>query len=231
MCVCVCRVVCVDRTRPRRRVYVRTVSQYGERTDRARTFWKTYTVGDGTNRIHGCFVVECMESLCVYIVVHAHRARECTHARAWMRVDANGIDACVHSSVVDARGDGRERRANRDDRHRSHRTSLSFPSLSRLDRSIGPTNSSHFIHSFIPLRPKGRTHEGTNEPRDDALERDATDERREILDERRVRSHRARRERYARLERTTRRIAHSLRARILNPVSYTHLTLPTKRIV
>lgn len=65
----------------------------------------------------------------------------------------------MHSSVVDARGDGRERRANRDDRHRSHRTSLSFPSLSRLDRSIGPTNSSHFIHSFIPLRPKGRTHE------------------------------------------------------------------------
>ena len=157
--MCVCRVVCVDRTRPRRRVYVRTVSQYGERTDHACTFWKTYTVGDGTNRIHGCFVVECMESLCVYIVVHAHRARECMHARAWMRMDANGIDACVHSSVVDARGDGRERRANRDDRHRSHRTSLSFPSLSRLDRSIRPTNSSHFIHSFIPLRPKGRTHE------------------------------------------------------------------------
>lgn len=165
MYVCV-SVVCVDRTRPRRRVCVRTVSQYGERTDHACTFWKTYTVGDGTNRIHGCFVVECMESLCVYIVVHAHRAnafiRACvcmgTGRWEWMDGWMRGIRAFT-SSVVDARGDGRERRANRDDRHRSHRTSLSFPSLSRLDRSIRPTNSSHFIHSFIPLRPKGRAKE------------------------------------------------------------------------
>ena len=212
--MCVCRVVCVDRTRPRRRVCVRTVSQYGERTDHACTFWKTYTVGDGTNRIHGCFVVECMESLCVYIVVHAHRARECMHARASNGCD--GIDACIRLSSTREETDARDARTATIDIDRIERLSpsrLSRVSIDRLDRRIHRIS---FIHSFRCDRRDARTHERTNEPRDDALERDATDERREILDERRVRSHRARRERYARLERTTRRIAHSLRARILN---------------
>ena len=149
-----------------------------------------------------------MESLCVYIVVHAHRARECMHARASNGCD--GIDACIRLSSTREETDARDARTATIDIDRIERLSpsrLSRVSIDRLDRRIHRIS---FIHSFRCDRRDARTHERTNEPRDDALERDATDERREILDERRVRSHRARRERYARLERTTHRIAHSL---------------------
>ena len=163
--MCVCRVVCVDRTRPRRRVYVRTVSQYGERTDHARTFWKTYTVGDGTNRIHGCFVVECMESLCVYIVVHAHRARECnarTRARgcAWMRMGL--MRACIRLSSTREETDARDARTATIDIDRIERLSpsrLSRVSIDRFDRRIHRIS---FIHSFRCDRRDGRTKERTN---------------------------------------------------------------------
>ena len=172
MCVCV-SVVCVDRTRPRRRVYVRTVSQYGERTDHACTFWKTYTVGDGTNRIHGCFVVECMESLCVYIVVHAHRARECMHARASNGCD--GIDACIRLSSTREETDARDARTATIDIDRIERLSpsrLSRVSIDRFDRRIHRIS---FIHSFRcdrrdarrKERPEGRRdRRGTRPTRD-----------------------------------------------------------------
>ena len=193
MCV---SVVCVDRTRPRRRVYVRTVSQYGERTDRARTFWKTYTVGDGTNRMHGCFVVECMESLCVYIVVHAHRARECMHARASNGCD--GIDACIRLSSTREETDARDARTATIDIDRIERLSpsrLSRVSIDRLDRRIHRISS---IHSFRCDRRDGRAKERRN---------DATDEgrrdRRETRDPRReTRPFASRAEREVRASRT-----------------------------
>ena len=165
-----------------------------------------------------------MESLCVYIVVHAHRARACE----WdATMGCDGMHACmhafIHSSVVDARGDGRERRTDREDRHRSHRTHrtrLSL-SLSRLHRSIRTTNS--FIHSFIHSVANERTNEGTNErrddPRDDALERDARSRERDATRfnatiDAFVRI--ARDERYARLSRTHDASNASNRAFILN---------------
>ena len=142
------------------------------------------------------------------------RANACTHAR---RMDGcDGIDARIRLSSTREETDARDARTATIDIDRIERLSpsrLSRVSIDRFDRRIHRIS---FIHSFRCDRRDARTHERTNEPRDDALERDATDERREILDERRVRSHRARRERYARLERTTRRIAHSSRARILN---------------
>jgi len=118
------------------------------------------------------------------ITVCIHRRPRPSRARVRMgRDDGMRWDACmhafIHSSVVDARGDGRERRTDREDRHRSHRTHrtrLSL-SLSRLHRSIRTTNS--FIHSFIHSVANERTNEGTNErrddPRDDALERERRD--------------------------------------------------------
>ena len=151
-----------------------------------------------------------MESLCVYIVVHAHRARECMHACASNGCD--GINSFIRLSSTREETDARDARTATIDIDRIERLSPSRLSRVLIDRFDRRIHCISFIHSFRC----DRRDEGTNEPRDDALERDATDERREILDDRRVRSHRARRERYARLERTTHRIAHARRACILN---------------
>jgi len=108
-------------------------------------------------------------TVCIHRRPRPIRARECMHACMHARrMDAMGF---MHSSVVDARGDGRERRTNREDRHRTHRTSLSRLSrvfIDRFERRI------HFIHSFIPLRTKGRTNRGTRS-RETRPTRDARD--------------------------------------------------------
>ena len=141
-----------------------------------------------TNRLHGCIVCECMESLCVYIVVHAHRAnafvRVPGHGTMGMDGWMDGVRAFM-SSVVDARGDGRIRETHR------ARPSTSFASnasLPRLSRSLSLSNDEFIhslIHSFIPLRTnertKGRTNERTTGRAREGRERDGLD--------RRVRSH------------------------------------------
>ena len=203
MYVCV-SVVCVDRTRPRRRVYVRTVSQYGERTDHSCMFCKTYTVGVVRIEYTG---VSCENvwNHCVYTSSSTPiaRANACTHAR---RMDAMGL---MHAFVCRRRARRRTRETREPRRSTSIASNVSLLPVSLASRSIDSTDEFIAFHSFIhSVATEGtdeRTNRGTTRPT-----RDATDERREILDERRVRSHRARRERYARLERTTRRIAHSL---------------------
>ena len=168
-----CRVVSDDRPR-RTTACVRD----GEPIERAFFFcppMRGSVLGRLEYRLHGCIVCECMESLCVYIVVHAHRAnafiRACvcmgTGRWEWMDGWMRGIRAFT-SSVVDARGDGRTRETHR------ARPSTSFASnasLPRLSRSLSRTTNS-FIHSFIHSFRCERTNEGTNE-RPDALERDA----------------------------------------------------------
>ena len=59
----------VSDDRPRRTT---ACVRYGEPIERACFFFVTNACID--YRLHGCIVCECMESLCVYIVVHAHRA-------------------------------------------------------------------------------------------------------------------------------------------------------------
>ncbi len=207
-----CRVVSDDR--PRRTTAC--VRYYGEPIERAFCFFCHRCVGRCcTNRLHGCIVCECMESLCVYIVVHAHRARACEWD-ATMGCDGmhSFIHSFIHSSVVDARGDGRERRTDREDRHRSHRTHRTRLSLSLASSSID--SNDEFIHSFIPLRTnertKGRTNEGTTQGTTRSRERDATRFNATIDAFVRI----ARDERYARLSRTHDASNASNRAFILN---------------
>ena len=175
MYIYMCRVVSDDR--PRRTT---ACVRYGEPIERAFCFFCHRCVGRCcTNRLHGCIVCECMESLCVYIVVHAHRANAFVRACAWARDDGNGWMDGVRafmSSVVDARGDGRIRETHR------ARPSTSFASnasLPRLSRSLSLSND-EFIHSFIHSFTHSFRCERTNERRDertnerpDALERDA----------------------------------------------------------
>ncbi len=169
-----CRVVSDDR--PRRTTAC--VRYYGEPIERAFFFcppMRGSVMGRLEYRLHGCIVCECMESLCVYIVVHAHRANAFVRACAWARDDGNGWMDGVRafmSSVVDARGDGRIRETHR------ARPSTSFASnasLPRLARSLSRTTNSFIhslIHSFRCERTNERRDERTNE-RPDALERDA----------------------------------------------------------
>ena len=136
------------------------------------------------------------------------RANACTHAR---RMDAMGL---MRAFVCRRRARRRTRETREPRRSTSIASNVSLLPVSLASRSIDSTDEFIAFHSFIHSVATEGTREGTT--RGTRPTRDATDERREILDDRRVRSHRARRERYARLERTTRRIAHSLRARILN---------------
>jgi len=173
-----CRVVSDDR--PRRTT---ACVRYGEPIERAFCFFCHRCVGRCcTNRLHGCIVCECMESLCVYIVVHAHRANAFIRACAWARDDGmDGWMACVHScrlSSTREETDGFERRTERDHRHRSHRTRLSRVSLAlALSRT---TNSfiHSFIHSLIHSVANERTNEGTNERTNDRTRSRGTRERR-----------------------------------------------------
>ena len=158
-----CRVVSDDR--PRRTTAC--VRYYGEPIERAFFFcppMRGSVLGRLEYRLHGCIVCECMESLCVYIVVHAHRAnafvRVPGHGTMGMDGWMDGVRAFM-SSVVDARGDGRIRETHR------ARPSTSFASnasLPRLARSLSRTTNS-FIHSFIHSvaneRTKGRTNDRT----------------------------------------------------------------------
>ena len=165
-----CRVVSDDR--PRRTTAC--VRYYGEPIERAFFFcppMRGSVLGRLEYRLHGCIVCECMESLCVYIVVHAHRANAFVRVPGHGTMGMDGWMACVHScrlSSTREETDGFERRTERDHRHRSHRTRLSRVSLAlSLERRIHS-----FIHSFIHSVANERTNEGTNE-RPDALERDA----------------------------------------------------------
>ena len=114
-----------------------------------------------------------MESLCVYIVVHAHRARECMHARASNGCD--GIDACIRLSSTREETDARDARTATIDIDRIERLSpsrLSRVSIDRFDRRIHRIS---FIHSFRcdrrdarrKERPEGRRdRRGTRPTRD-----------------------------------------------------------------
>ena len=203
MYVCV-SVVCVDRTRPRRRVYVRG-------TDRASCMFflspmRASTIDYTVYRVR-------MYGITVCIHRRPRPSRECIHS--CVRVHGHGTigdgwmgsrHACIH---VVCRRRARRRTDSRDapsatiDIVRIERLSrVSFPSLSRLDRSIRPTNSSHFIHSFIPLRPKGRAHARTNERTEGRRAREGRD-RRETRDPRReTRPFASRAEREVRASRT-----------------------------
>ena len=163
MYICVC-VSCptTDPDGPRR-VYVT-----GNRSSVHVFFFVTNACID--YRLHGCIVCECMESLCVYIVVHAHRAnafiRACvcmgTGRWEWMDGWMRGIRAFT-SSVVDARGDGRTRETHRARPSTSFASNASLPRLSRslslsLERRI-----QSFTHSFRCERTNERTKGRTNE--------------------------------------------------------------------
>ena len=163
MYICVC-VSCptTDPDGPRR-VYVT-----GNRSSVHVFFFVTNACID--YRRHGCIVCECMESLCVYIVVHAHRAnafiRACvcmgTGRWEWMDGWMRGIRAFT-SSVVDARGDGRTRETHRARPSTSFASNASLPRLSRslslsLERRIHS-----FTHSFRCERTNERTKGRTNE--------------------------------------------------------------------
>ena len=178
-----CRVVSDDR--PRRTTAC--VRYYGEPIERAFFFcppMRGSVLGRLEYRLHGCIVCECMESLCVYIVVHAHRANAFVRACAWARDDGNGWMDGVRafmSSVVDARGDGRIRETHR------ARPSTSFASnasLPRLARSLSRTTNS-FIHSLI----HSFRCERTNERRDERTTGRAREGRERDGLDRRVRSH------------------------------------------
>lgn len=160
MCMCV-----VSDDRPRRTT---ACVRYGEPIERACFFFVTNACID--YRLHGCIVCECMESLCVYIVVHAHRAnafiRACvcmgTGRWEWMDGWMRGIRAFT-SSVVDARGDGRTRETHRARPSTSFASNASLPRLSRslslsLERRIHS-----FTHSFRCERTNERTKGRTNE--------------------------------------------------------------------
>ena len=158
-----CRVVSDDR--PRRTTAC--VRYYGEPIERAFFFcppMRGSVLGRLEYRLHGCIVCECMESLCVYIVVHAHRANAFVRVPGHGTMGMDGWMACVHScrlSSTREETDGFERRTERDHRHRSHRTRLSRVSLAlSLERRIHS-----FIHSysFIPLRTNERTKGRTND--------------------------------------------------------------------
>jgi len=124
----------------------------------------------GLVRIHGCFGPVYMEPL-VHTSSFASLARECARARGR---DAMGWD----SSVVDARGDGRNDRPTVtieiDRIEHVSRVTLSLASSS-ID------SSDEFIHSFIRARTSvanERTNKGTKgrrEGRTSVLERDARD--------------------------------------------------------
>ena len=134
-----------------------------------------------TNRLHGCIVCECMESLCVYIVVHAHRANAFVRVPGHGTMGMDGWMACVHScrlSSTREETDGFERRTERDHRHRSHRTRLSRVSLA-LALSLSNDEFIHsFIHSLIHSVANERTNEGTNERTNDRTRSRGTRERR-----------------------------------------------------
>ena len=172
-----CRVVSDDR--PRRTT---ACVRYGEPIERAFVFFCHRCVGRCcTNRLHGCIVCECMESLCVYIVVHAHRANAFVRACAWARDDGNGWMDGVRafmSSVVDARGDGRIRETHRARPSTSFASNASLPRLSR-SRSLSLERRIHsFTHSLIHSVANERTNEGTNERTNDRTRSRGTRERR-----------------------------------------------------
>ena len=213
MYICVC-VSCptTDPDGPRR-VYVT-----GNRSSVHVFFFVTNACID--YRLHGCIVCECMESLCVYIVVHAHRAnafiRACvcmgTGRWEWMDGWMRGIRAFT-SSVVDARGDGRSRETHRARPSTSFASNASLPRLSRsLSLSLSNDEFIHsLIHSVANERTNERRDERTNE-RPDALERDARERRTRSTRSFASNSARARRGTRVCLERTTHRTHRIARA-------------------
>ena len=121
-----------------------------------------------------------MYGITVCIHRRPRQSRELMRACDWARDDGmdgwmDGCMAFMHSfrlSSTREETDGFERRTERDHRHRSHRTRLSRVSLAlSLERRIHS-----FIHSFIPLRTKGRRDERTTGRAREG--RDATRERR-----------------------------------------------------
>ena len=161
----------------------------------------------------GCFVCECMEPLCVYIVVHAHRANSCARANGH-GIPVMGMGRWEWMRVITRAFVCRRRARRRTDSRDAPRVTIDIVRIERLSlsRASRTTNSfthsfTSFIHSFRCERTnegtKGRTNEGTRST--DA--RETRDLARDATIDGRVRSHpsnSARRddERYARLSRT-----------------------------
>ena len=193
MCVCVRRVCRPNQTTA---ACVRTVSQYGERTDHSCMFCKTYTVGVVRIEYTG---VSCENvwNHCVYTSSSTPiaRANACTHAR---RMDAMGL---MRAFVCRRRARRRTRETREPRRSTSIASNVSLLPVSLASRSIDSTDEFIAFHSFIHSVATEGTREGRNDPRDDAT--DEGRDRRETRDPRReTRPFASRAEREVRASRT-----------------------------